>query len=134
MRHNNVDDSPTFCLKKGILITNIHKLWNDVEKSRNKVEMALGYQYLHDKDERSKKLTFPFEVYAARSTDGACLSAVRTVEGKEAPIVDAVPAECVNVTFIGCRPAEATVDLQPGRGQHCPFRVRLPPAVEPTMG
>ena len=64
------------------------------------------------------------------STVGACLHAVRAVEGKEAPLVDAVPAKPVNV----CRPAEATVDLQPGRRQCCPLRVRLPSAVEHNMG
>ena len=62
------------------------------------------------------------EVRGARSTEGACLHAVRAVEGKEALLVDTVPAKPVNE------------DLQPGGGQYCPLRIRLPLAVEHTMG
>ena len=58
----------------------------------------------------------------------------RLFEGKEAPLVDEVPAKPVYVTFIVCQPEEATVSLQIWRRQYFPLRVRLPPAKQHTMG
>ena len=68
-----------------------------------------------------------------RAAHRAGFHLIGLMDGKNAPLMDAMAIKSVNIAFIMGRPAGAALNLEPRSWLKRPFRVGLPPAVKHPM-
>ena len=115
--------------KEGILITIITKLQHTVKKAKSKTRPPAFTWYRHD----VKKLTFSFKMRRRRTTQRTGLHLVGLLNRENAPLMDAMATQSVDVTFVAGRRAGAALNPESRSRLNRPFRNGLPPAVEHPM-
>ena len=58
---------------------------------------------------------------------------IRLNQRQQAPLMDAVTTQSVNITLVVCRPPGAALNPEPWGRRKRPLRVRLPPAIQHPM-